>query len=386
MGQARKWTREEYAELENLWGSISVPAIASRLNRSENAILIKASRLGLGPVLESGDFITFNQLVVAVTGLTQSYSYMMESWVKRRGLKIHTKKVKKCSFKVVYINEFWEWAKENRSFIDFSRMEPLILGEEPEWVAQQRKKDYEGIRLQRKDKWSDYEIEKLKSLLRDQKYGYAEMSRELGRSAGAIQRKCTDLGLKARPVRADNHGDAAKWTDEQFELLAEGIKNGEGYMLIAEKIGKSEKAIRGKVYFMYLTEDADKVRKMLGSGKWGDGAPEPLVKQGVHLSRCRAEVKRNLSSLAGLLQIRRNELGYEPYWQKEMCVHWDNLKGCTKDQSNCDECTEFERIKPQYCVRCGCTFFERKKNKICARCRTMRAAQARKKYAIMNRR
>ena len=385
MGQARNWTNEEYAILRNFWGSKSIPAIAEQLGRSPNAIRIKADRLDLGPVLESGDYITLNQLVIAVTGNSKSYSYHMKSWVQNRGLPVHTKKVERCSFRVVYIDEFWKWAKENRSFIDFSKFEPFSLGEEPEWVAEQRKKDYQSFRLQRKDPWTPLEDEQLKQLLAKQKYGYSELSKLLHRSAGAIQRRCTDLGLKARPVRADNHGDAAKWTDEQFEFLAEGIKNGDGYMLIAEKIGKSEKAIRGKVYFMYLTEDADKVRKMLGSGKWGDGAPEPLVKQGVHLSRCRAEVKRNLSRLAGLLQIRRNELGYEPYWQKEMCVHWDNLKGCTKEQSNCDECTEFERIRPQYCVRCGRTFFERKQNKICASCRLARAQQARKKWAIMNR-
>ena len=78
--------------------------------------------------------------------------------------------------------------------------------------------------------------------------------RSVHRSAGAIQRRCTDLGLKNRPVKADNHGSAAVWTQEDFDKLADGIRRGDSYTLIGKALGKSEKAIRGKVYFVYLTE------------------------------------------------------------------------------------------------------------------------------------
>lgn len=125
-------------------------------------------------------------------------------------------------------------------------------------------------------------------------------------------------------------------------------------------LGKSEKAVRGKVYTVYLTESADKVREYMGDGPWGAGAPEPKVKQAVHLSTTRTKVRKQLSYLAGLLRKRANDLGYDPYWQRFMCQHWDDFGGCSAGCANCDDCTEFRRIRPQYCARCGGTFYERK--------------------------
>lgn len=107
---------------------------------------------------------------------------------------------------------------------------------------------------------------------------------------------------------------------------------------------------------MYLTESVDKIRAMMGDGPWGYGAPEPTVKQGIHLSRCRTAVKKDLSVLVALLKYRMNELGYDPYWQRFMCMNWNDIDGCSAGCSDCDSCTEFRRIKPQYCARCGGTF------------------------------
>ena len=84
----------------------------------------------------------------------------------------------------------------------------------------------------------------------------------------------------------------------------------------------------------------------MGDGPWGYGAPEPTVKQAVHLSRTRAEVKRNLSILDALLRKRINDLGYDPYWQRFMCMNWDDIRGCSAGCANCDSCTEFHRIPP----------------------------------------
>jgi hypothetical protein len=260
----------------------------------------------------------------------------------------------------------------------------LILGEEPAWVQEQRKNDYYSFSLQRKDPWTKAEDSRLIHLLKQQKYGYAELSDMLHRSAGAIQRRCNDLGIKDRPVKANNHGKAAEWTSDMFEILADGIRNGASYTSIAKAIGKSEKAVRGKIYNTYLTENADKVRIMLGDGNWGENPPLPTVKQGRYLSGFRSDCSKQLSVLAYLLQRRMYDLGYEPYWQRHMCMKWDDLHGCSAGCDNCDSCTEFERIKPQYCARCGGTFYERTQNRFCKNCRTARKKQSQKKWAILN--
>lgn len=379
MGLGRKWTASDEAYLSEFWGIKSRTAIASHLGRTETAVQNRVQVLGLGAFFENGDYVTLNQVYRALRGRNLS-NYQKKSWEKNRGLPVHIKRISEKRVQVVYLDEFWKWAEENRSFIDFSKMEPYILGEEPGWVAEQRKKDFHSCSLQKKTPWTPAEDEKLKRLLAQQKYGWAELSKMLCRTEGAIQRRCTDLKIMDRPVKADTHGASSVWTDEMYERVADGIRNGDSYSLIGECIGKSEKAVRGKVYYMYLTEDADKVRKMIGDGKWGDGAPEPKVYQGVTLSRTRTGVRNDLSRLAGLLQYRRNELGYEPYWQRFMCMKWDDFKGCTAGCDNCDECIEFERIRPQYCARCGETFFERNENVFCLKCRVARKKKAQRKW------
>lgn len=118
---------------------------------------------------------------------------------------------------------------------------------------------------------------------------------------------------------------------------------------------------------------------MLGDGAWGTGKPELKVFE----ARRKAAVKTDLTRLMELLLIRRNELGYKPYWQRHMCMKWHDVKGCTAEQTNCDECTEFQRIRPQYCVRCGATFIEREKNLICEPCRIARKKQHQRKWRVL---
>ena len=382
--QNKNWSANDESYLQENWGKYSIPSLAKQLGRTVNAVKVRAQRLGLGPALMGGDYITLNQLLIAVKGTNAGGNYTMKSWVQNRGLPVHTKKVINNSFRVVYLDEFWEWAEKNRSFIDFSKMEPLTLGAEPEWVTEQRKKDFRSYEIQRKDRWTKDDDSRLIMLLKMQKYGYAELSEMLRRSAGAIQRRCQDLGIQERPVKADNHAASSKWTEADFAILADGIRNGDSYCQIGRLLGKSEKAIRGKVYFVYLTEDADKVRKMMGEQPWGYGAPVPTVKQAVVLSRTRTETKDMLEQLCGVLYRRTAELkktDYDHYFQRAICINWNDMDSrCEAGCEDCDSCTEFIRIQPQYCVRCGATFYERKPNRRCTQCRVARKRMAARKY------
>lgn len=301
---------------------------------------------------------------------------------------MHKKRRGSSVVRIVYLEEFWEWAEKNRSFLDFSKMEPLALGEEPEWVDAQRRKDTKSFALQRKDPWTQEEDSKLIFYLKQHKYGYAELSKLLQRSAGAIQRRCADLKLKERPVKADNHGEECAWTEEHFRLLCDGVKNGDSYMIISEALGKSEKAVRGKVYYDYFTENLDKVRDMLSDGNWGDGAPVPTVKQALRVSKTRVDTKDLIERLASVLYFRTLELkksDYDNYFMRAQCMRWNPLDSvCEAGCMDCDACSEFVRIKPQYCVRCGGTFYERKENRLCERCRIARKKQAQQKWAVMS--
>lgn len=266
MGKARNWTADEQSYLQESWGTVSINTIAKNLGRSQTAIKIKANKLGLGPFLDSGDYITVNQLSKAFKGGTNFYTYQLKSWVENRGFPVKYKRVSKSLFRIIYLDDFWKWAEKNRSFLDFSKLEPLAFGWEPEWVQEQRKKDFQSFSIQRKDRWTSADDDRLRILLQKHCYSYTEISELLHRSEGAIQRRCMVLGLKERPVKAE----PAEWTPEHYSILADGICSGDNYRLLSKKIYKSEKAIRGKVYSTYSTENLDKVRQMLlkNDGKW----------------------------------------------------------------------------------------------------------------------
>ncbi len=198
-----------------------------------------------------------------------------------------------------------------------------------------------------------------------------------------IQKKLLNANVPDIPEDADGFGDI-----DPDDL----IKSGESYMSISKALGKSEKAIRGKVYYCYLTENADKVRAMMAGGNWGDGAPEPTVWQARLLSRSRAEMQTAMTMLVEALTCRIRQVGYNPaledhwnqYWQRTTCLHWDDLKHCTAGCTDCDSCAEYKKIPPQYCARCGATFYERKENTFCLQCRFDRKKQAQRHWCRVN--
>lgn len=75
----KTWTPEELQYLEDHWGTVSIPGIAKKLGRTVNAIKVRVARMGLGGMLNSGDYVTFNQLMRELTDNSQSYSYQMKS-------------------------------------------------------------------------------------------------------------------------------------------------------------------------------------------------------------------------------------------------------------------------------------------------------------------
>lgn len=165
--------------------------------------------------------------------------------------------------------------------------------------------------------------------------------------------------------------------------MADMIRQGCSYTMIGDACGgRSEKAVRGVVFNKYHTENADKVRAMLGDGPWGTGAPEPTVKSEKH----KETVRKPMARLCGLLLTLRNSMDFGEYWQKDMCQHWNAVRGCTMHRTDCDSCTKFQRIRPQYCRACGGEFLKRTEQTYCPKCRAMRKKQAQRKYAILNRR
>jgi hypothetical protein len=219
-------------------------------------------------------------------------------------------------------------------------------------------------------------------MINEYKYTYEEMSEALGRTCGAVQRRCVDLGIKGRPVKACNTN---LWTESELQILAAGINDMLPYEIIAERLpGRSVKSLRGLIYRMYKTEDINKAAAILNGGKWGDNRPARKITDRTLNTDERIQVRSDMTKFVLLLKGRICE-HYESndYWQRLICQHWNN--GCEAGEDNCDECTSFIRLRPQYCKRCGRTFYEHESNDFCESCRTARKKAAQRKYIVIGR-
>lgn len=247
------WSDSDIEYLENAWGNTTMNTIAKNLGRSVFAVKIKAQKLQLGAFIDSGDYISYNQLLSAIG--KASYSYTYTSWVVKRGLPIKYKKVLNGSFKIIYLSDFWKWAELNKDFIDFDKFPKGALGKEPKWVDDQRRLHQICESKIKTSKWTAYEDEQLLFALKRYKYTCREIANMLGRTEGAVIRRISTLGIKYRPLRENSHNI---WTDEQFEKLHQCILDRVPYSIMSEQINKSEKSIRGKVYLLCGTENLDK--------------------------------------------------------------------------------------------------------------------------------
>src|SRR5690625_2392612 len=143
---------------------------------------------------------------------------------------------------MISYEDFWKWAEENKHMIDFARIERLAIGPEPDWVADKRKAD-ELTKLRKPQPhntpWSNDEDEKLKWMLNQFRYTYNDISKEIGRSQGAIKRRMMDLNIKARPVRLRNHN---KYTKNEERKIIRMAKKGYCFEEIASRLGSHRSA------------------------------------------------------------------------------------------------------------------------------------------------
>lgn len=243
MGQVRHWTQEEVEYLEDRWGVYSIIRIAKRLNRSINAVKLKAQRIGLDDARFHFDGISVNQL----SHVLNTHYSILKNWIKLYDFPAE-RKIFAVKHKVLVVSyeKFWKWAEKNRHMIDFSRLERFALGPEPEWVEEKRKADQLSklhVPKPHNTPWTINDDAKLKWMLGKFKYTYPEIADELKRSQGAIKRRIRDLGLKERPVRLPNH---IKYTESEMRILVELLETGYCFEEIANRLNKGALGVRGK--------------------------------------------------------------------------------------------------------------------------------------------
>lgn len=174
-----------------------------------------------------------------------------------------------------------------------------------------------------------------------------------------VEKRKADALLPARK--------AQKWTSEEDARLIAMFKRGDmTYSEIGIELGRPASGVEHRIHRLDIW----------GTGKYiGDARREERKAKSEAFERLAL-----MTALKNALLAYMYSMEFGQYWQKDMCMNWDDLKGCTAGCTDCDSCTEFCRIKPQYCARCGGTFYERHENRFCESCRKARRKAAQRKW------
>lgn len=255
------WTQEDLEYLCENWGCSSAANMQQRLQRSWKAITDKAYRLHLGPYLMSGDYVTANQLYIALRGYSGNSTRALSTykWVQRiskRGMPFHKKKMNNKSVTVIDLDDFWKFAEERRDLFDFSLLEPLALGKEPDWVQEQRMLDKDGKKKLKR--WTQDEKQQLKDMAG--KYDIAEISERLGRTESAIRNMSVNMGLWE--IYSKTHA-RCKLKPEDIELLEQYLIERQTVAAIAQIIGVPGQALRAYCYRHYGSSNTVKARAFI---------------------------------------------------------------------------------------------------------------------------
>lgn len=241
-----RWREEEIQYLEDSWGVYSIPTIAKKLNRPIGGVKAKAYRIGLDQHLYSGGKVTLN-LVIQNLGY-KSYTWMAKQFLKY-GCPIQNKKVNNKSFKVIEINEFWEWAKENQDILNFRYFEENSLGLEPKWVKEKRRQDRINLKKLNKNKlWTREEETLLIAKLKSYRYTCKELAEEFNRTENSILRKISKMKIPYRPVpKNEKKINEIIWTNKENEKFVRLYKGGYSIKEISDILRKSEELIEERV-------------------------------------------------------------------------------------------------------------------------------------------
>lgn len=240
----KRWKEEDDYLLQDLWGTMSAAGIARKMGRSMSAVINRAYRIGLGCQLDSGADPTLNQVFRTICGKENPGAYVLNRWIKA-GLPYKTRLIRACRFKVINLDEFWEWAERNKDLMDFALFERYALGAEPAWVDVKRKADFDKrFKTQPPNtEWSSGEVFTLKRMLEKGGSTWTEIAKACRRTEGACRRRANMLGLDVSKVARTQ---SRPWSEADIMEMLSMMEAGYDFRQIGEKLGRSARSVEGK--------------------------------------------------------------------------------------------------------------------------------------------
>lgn len=232
------WTDEDVAYLEENWGKLSMAVLMKKLGASRRQIGFEATALGLGRWLDSCEFITLAQFAQAI-GVDRR---LCERRLIAMNFPIEHKQFDKVSYKLIDVDAFWKWAELHQDVFSFRDFPRGALGKEPAWVDVKRRANIRN-HTKGNSEWSSTDEVLLKSMLKANRYTYADISDRLQRTELSIKKHIETLGLTERPIRKPRR----PWTREEDETIKTMRSNHCPYGEIGKVLNRSEQQIRGRV-------------------------------------------------------------------------------------------------------------------------------------------
>ena len=227
------WTNEEMKLLKEQWGVSKIEDISKRLHKSVNGTCYMARRMNLGPMVDADKTILRVKDMSNILNIPQN---TIRSWFEQ-GLNYNIRYVSDNQY-FVYVTweDFIKYLKENQNKWDANNVDDYMLGEEPEWLREKRRRDRINP-IQRKKLWTVDEVIYAMALV-DKGKNYEEIGNILKRSPIAV----------AKMMQASGHGlnPDCYWIEEDKIYLDENYPHktaGE----IALDLGKTEESVRGQI-------------------------------------------------------------------------------------------------------------------------------------------
>lgn len=243
MPKGRYWTKEEDEYILEKAGKVKPQTIADKLDRSFGAVECRMYKLGVSNAKLASGKITANELA-KILGVDPKQIY---NWTKKFGLKAEYRIVRKTTkYYLIDSVDFWEWADNNRFRLNISRIEPKVLMPEPDWVEEQRRKDFYEVPKRRHARWTKEEDAKLINLFHLD-MSKSDMAKDLKRSESAIERRISTLRTKGILPKKRI---IIMWTQEEMNMLLEFEKQGLSDKEIAYELGREKEHITQKRKFM----------------------------------------------------------------------------------------------------------------------------------------
>ena len=214
--QVKNWSNKEIQYLMDKWGEMTVTNISKKLVRSENAVLLKAHKLGLkDQIIANGTYLRPKDIAdILNIEIRNIYYWLDHGYINYRKFKIKSiTKYQICEDSLKeFLNKYqnlWNAKCADMTliksfFISCNAMGNYTL---PKWLQQKVSKDMTVLKIKEYKNWTTKEEEKLALLLRQGKNN-KELAVLFNRSIYSIQGKVrhikNNISSKQHLLNIDN--------------------------------------------------------------------------------------------------------------------------------------------------------------------------------------